>query len=112
MRAATLRKVTAGEQIIRQGDPADFFYVIGDGRSRSLRLPSPAAPSRVLRQMGQGELFGEIGLLSRVPRTATVTAVSDGTLISLAGDAFLNLVSEGPGLTYRLLDLHRGATAD
>lgn len=112
MRAATLRKVTAGEQIIRQGDPADFFYVIGDGTVEVTQTAEPGGPSRVLRQMGQGELFGEIGLLSRVPRTATVTAVSDGTLISLAGDAFLNLVSEGPGLSYRLLDLHRGATAD
>ena len=62
--------------------------------------------------MAQGEFFGEIGLLSRVPRTATVTALTDGTLISLPGDAFLELVSAGSGLTYRLLDLHRGAAAD
>ena len=62
--------------------------------------------------MGPNEFFGEIGLLSGVPRTATVTVVEDATLISLPGDAFLELVSGGPGLTYQLLNLHRGATAE
>jgi len=110
MRAATIRKMTAGEQIIRQGDPADNFYVIEDGRVEVTQTQANGQ-SQLLRQMAAGELFGEIGLLSRVPRTANVTAITDGTLISLPGKAFLELVSEGPGLTYRLLDLHRGAQA-
>jgi MFS family permease len=111
MRAATLRKVATGEQIIRQGDPADFFYVIGEGTVEVTQSSADGKVS-VLRQMGPGEFFGEIGLLSGIPRTASVTAVTDGTLISLRGDAFLELVSAGPGLTYGLLDLHRGAIAD
>jgi MFS family permease len=111
MRAATVRKVRAGEVIIQQGDPADNFYVIVDGRVE-VTQSRPNGDSRVLRQMAEGEFFGEIGLLSRVPRTATVTAATDGTLISLPGDSFLELVSAGSGLTYRLLDLHRGVTAD
>jgi CRP-like cAMP-binding protein len=61
--------------------------------------------------MGAAEFFGEIGLLSRVPRTATVTALSDCTLVALEGAAFLELVESGPGLTYRLLDVHRGAVS-
>ena len=111
LRAATLRKMSAGEQIIRQGEAADNFYVIADGRVEVTQTGDDGQ-SRLLRQMAAGEFFGEIGLLSRVPRTANVTAVTDGTLISLPGKAFLELVSEGPGLTYRLLDLHRGATAE
>ena len=111
MRAATVRKVGAGEVIIKQDDPADNFYAIVDGRVE-VTQSTPGGDTRVLRQMAQGEFFGEIGLLSRVPRTATVTALTDGTLISLPGDAFLELVSAGSGLTYRLLDLHRGAAAD
>ncbi len=110
MRAATIRKITAGEQIIRQGDTADNFYVIEDGRVEVTQQQGSEQP-QLLRQMAATEFFGEIGLLSRVPRTANVTALTDGTLISLPGKAFLELVSEGPGLTYRLLDLHRGAQA-
>ena len=59
--------------------------------------------------MGPAEFFGEIGLLSRVPRTATVVALTDCTLVVLDGAAFLELVESGPGLTYTLLNLLRGA---
>jgi putative ABC transport system ATP-binding protein len=106
-----VRKVSAGEQVIRQGDEADFFYVIADGSFEVSQTANGGEP-RVLRQMGPREFFGEIGLLSGIPRTASVTALTDGTLISLPGQAFLELVSAGPGLTYTLLDLHRGVTAD
>jgi len=111
MRAASDLKVKPGEQVIRQGDEADYFYVIADGTFEVTQASERGEP-RVLRQMGAGEFFGQIGLLSGVPRTATVTAVTDGTLITLPGGAFLELVAAGPGLTYTLLDLHRGATAD
>ena len=76
------RDVTAGEVIIRQGDPADRFYVIVGGRVEVTQTPAAGGEARVLRQMGAGELFGEIGLLSSVPRTATVTAVTDGKLVA------------------------------
>ena len=107
MRRATLREVRAGTTIIRQGDPADDFYVIGNGRVEVTQTDA-SGTSRVLRQMSGGEFFGEIGLLSRVPRTATVVALSDCTLVALEGAAFLELVESGPGLTYKLLDVHRG----
>jgi len=59
--------------------------------------------------MGQGEVFGEIGLLSAIPRTATVTASSAGRLFALDRDGFLGLVDAGPGLTTQLLDRYRGS---
>jgi MFS family permease len=110
MRAATVVAMTAGEVIIRQGDEADRFYVIADGRVEVTQTPAAGGQAQVLRQEGEGEFFGEIGLLSNVPRTATVTAVTDGKLVALEREPFLELVRAGQGLTYRLLDLHRGAT--
>jgi MFS family permease len=110
MRKATLRDVKQGTTIIRQGDSADFFYVINSGRVEVTQTDATGA-SRLLRQMGPAEFFGEIGLLSRVPRTATVTAMTDCTLVALDGPAFLELVESGPGLTYTLLDIHRGAVS-
>ena len=108
MRAATIRDVAAGTIIIRQGEEADFFYVIDEGRVEVTQTAGEGAQPRVLRQMGAGEVFGEIGLLRGVPRTATVTAMTKVTLAVLDKEAFLELVSSGSGLTYRLLDLHRG----
>jgi MFS family permease len=110
IRRATVRQVPAGETIIRQGDPADFFYVIASGTVEVSQTDADGS-RRVLRQMGPAEFFGEIGLLSRVPRTATVVAQTDCTLVALEGAAFLELVESGPGLTYMLLDLHRGAVS-
>jgi signal-transduction protein with cAMP-binding, CBS, and nucleotidyltransferase domain len=108
---AEIRNVTPGEVIIRQGDPADRFYVIVDGEFVvTQRQPEHDQPVE-LRRMHADEVFGEIGLLSGVPRTATVTAQAEGTLLSLSGADFLELVGSGPGLTSQLLDLHRGASA-
>jgi MFS family permease len=99
-----------GDVVIRQGDEADRFYVIHAG-AVEVTQSEATGDTRILRRMAAGEFFGEIGLLSGVPRTATVTAVEDGTLIALDRDAFLELVSARAGLTSRLLDLHRGVAA-
>jgi len=109
MSRATVRQVKATETIIRQGDAADFFYLIAKGRVEVSQADAQGT-SRVLREMGAGEFFGEIGLLSRVPRTATVVAQTECTLVALEGAAFLELV-ESAGLTYMLLDVHRGAVS-
>ena len=78
MRAATVVPMQAAEVVIRQGDPADNFYVIATGRVEVTQTPPDGGQAKVLRQMGEGEFFGEIGLLSHVPRTATVTGLTDG----------------------------------
>ncbi len=99
--------VTAGEVIVRQGDDADRFYVIDAGSFRVTQAVE--GDEEVLRDLGPGEVFGEIGLLRSSPRTATVTATSDGVLYALDAAGFSELVSSGPGLSTRLLDLYRGA---
>jgi len=95
--------------VIRQGDPADRFFFIVDGAFDVTQVKDPGGTPRFLRSLGPDEMFGEIGLLGRTARTANVTASTDGTLLSLDGERFLDLVGSGPGLTSRLLDVHRGA---
>ena len=111
MRAAEVVPMHAGQQIIRQGEPADRFYVIAEGEVEVQQVPPEGGLPRHLRRLGPRDFFGEIGLLSDVPRTASVSAATDGRLVALERADFHELVSAGPGLTYRLLDLHRGATA-
>lgn len=99
--------MAARDVVVRQGDAADRFYLIAEG---TLRVTQTRDGKQVeLRTLGPGDVFGEIGLLNRSPRTATVTALTDGRLLALDGEDFLELVSSGPGLSSRLLDLYRGA---
>jgi CRP-like cAMP-binding protein len=103
-----MRDVVAGETILRQGDPPDRFAVIVDGRFEVSRVEPGAKDPAHLRTMGPDDVFGEIGLLTGVRRTATVTAATAGRLLELEGADFLDLVAAGPDLANRLLDLHRG----
>jgi MFS family permease len=102
-------RVAAGAVVIRQGDQADRFYLVDEGSFEVTRRPTPGGAPEPLRTMGPGDVFGEIGLLRGIPRTATVTATTDGALLALDGDDFTALVSAGPLVGPRLLDLRRGA---
>jgi hypothetical protein len=99
--------VAQAQRVIEQGDVADRFYVIDSGTYTVTQRASDGSDVE-LRTLGPGDVFGEIGLLSSVPRTATVTAASAGRLYALDRDGFLGLVDAGPGLTTQLLDRYRG----
>lgn len=105
------RPMAAGEVVIREGDPADRFYVIDAGRVRVTQRQS-GDQERVLREMGPNEVFGEIGLLRGSPRTATVMAIEPGLLLALDRTDFLNLVAADARLGSLLLDLHRGTQVE
>ena len=100
-------KFHAGDVIIRQGDPADNFYILGEGHVTVTQQDTPAAPVRVLRRLDPDAVFGEIGLLTNASRTATVTADDDVLVLAMKGPEFLTLVTAGPGVASRFLDLYR-----
>jgi CRP-like cAMP-binding protein len=100
-------EVVSGQRVIEEGDAADRVYIIDSG-TFAVSQRTADGGSIELRSMGPGEVFGEIGVLSAVPRTATVTATSAGRLFTLDRDGFLGLVDAGPGLTTQLLDRYRG----
>lgn len=106
-RALVPTAVEPGESVVREGDPADRFYLVDSGRLRVSQTRDGAEVE--LRELGPGAVFGEIGLLRDVPRTATVMAVTPGVLYALDAAGFAELVGSGPGLGSRLLDLYRGA---
>lgn len=87
--ATALRPVrfAAGATIIRQGDAGDRFYVIDSGEI------TVHEDDRLARHDGPGGYFGEIALLRDIPRTATVTAVSDVEALALDREEFIAAVS-------------------
>jgi MFS family permease len=104
--------VRAGEVVIRQGDPADRFYMIESGSFVVTQAPAPGAAQVVLQHLGPNEVFGELGLLRGAPRRATVTAETDSVLLALEGRDFLKLVGAGGPLRGRLLGLYTGGGSE
>ena len=105
----TTVEVPPGGAIIRQGDPADRFYVILEGSVEVTQSPAPGEPAQLLRQLTVDDAFGELGLLTGSNRSANVTALDAVRLLAIDGPLFLELVTAGPELAPRLLALHRGA---
>ncbi|MDV3219899.1 MFS transporter [Intrasporangium sp.] len=86
--------VDAGTDVVREGQDADAFYVIESG-SMAVRSRGGEAMERELPSMAEGQYFGEIGLLRRIPRTATVTAREPSTLLKITAEDFLEALTTG-----------------
>jgi predicted MFS family arabinose efflux permease len=102
--------VPAGIEVVREGDPADALYLLVAGSAEATTV-RPGAEIRVLGALGPGTVFGEIGLLNRVPRTATVTALEACRLLRIDGDAFLEALTSDP-LAALVTEIARSRQAD
>jgi hypothetical protein len=80
-------RVLAGEDVFRQGESGDRFYVVDRGE---VLVSVDAQP---VNRLGRGGYFGEIALLRDLPRTATVTAETDTSLLALERDEFIAAVA-------------------
>jgi hypothetical protein len=78
---------SAGDIVIVEGDPGDYFYVIASGEV------DVSQEGRSRCTLGKGEQFGEIALLRESPRTATVVATCATHLVAIGGRDFVDAVS-------------------
>ena len=84
--------VKTGQVVIQQGDPGDYFYSIHEGRCAVTRKDTPDAEAQLLAELGNGDSFGEDALVSDAERNATVTMLTDGLLMRLAREDFVELL--------------------
>ncbi len=84
-RSATELDVAAGTVVLAEGALPDHLYVVRSGR---LRVTTAAAGAGPIPDLGPDDVFGEIGLLRGMPRTATVTAVEPCGLLRIDGRVF------------------------
>ena len=96
---ATLQsiEVPAGETIVRQGAPADRFFIVVDGQADITR--EEGGEERPIASLTAGQLFGEIAIMRDQPRTATVRARTDAKLLALERDTFRDLIAQSMGIT-------------
>jgi CRP-like cAMP-binding protein/ferredoxin-like protein FixX len=94
-----------GQEICRQGDPADSFFLIRIGFVKVTQ----AFPGGdiVLRYLNRPDYFGEIGLLGEGVRTATCTALDHVEVVRIRSDDFHTMLREFPDIQTRLADAVR-----
>ena len=86
----TRAEVTAGAWLVRQGEPGVAFFVIESGRLEVTQNGS------VLRELGPGDWFGELALLRDVPRTASIRALTDVSVVVIERGPFLSAIMGVP----------------
>lgn len=103
-RAVLLGDVTGyrdGDYVVRQGDPGREMYVVLEGGVEVWRTGRDGARDRV-KVLGPGEVFGEIALVSRSPRTADVRAHGDTRVLVLRWDSLERIARQAPVIAARL----------
>jgi CRP/FNR family transcriptional regulator, cyclic AMP receptor protein len=89
---------STGDVLARQGEHGVGFFLIVEGEARVI------VNGRTRARLRAGDTFGEIALLDGGPRTATVVAESDMTLLGLTAWEFKALLSQYPTITLKLLE--------
>jgi CRP/FNR family transcriptional regulator, cyclic AMP receptor protein len=102
------RRFSAGDKIALEGEGGLMFFVVDSGEA------SVEVHGQEVGRLGPGDAFGEIALIDRRPRTATVTAVSDLRTYGLPVFVFRPYVEARPQVAWKLLEAmaDRLATAE
>ncbi len=94
-RLAELR-VPAGGVIFNRGDQGDRLFVLAEGSAEAYLPPEGGASRVLLRRLGPGDHFGELAVVDGGLRTASVAAVTEVRLLTLARQDFLDAVLASP----------------
>ena len=94
-------EVAAGDALMRQGEPGDAMYLSISGRLR-VSVRGDDGVERMVREMGRGEIIGEMSLYTDEPRSATVVAIRDSMLVRLAKSEFASLLASSAQMSILL----------
>ena len=100
-----------GDIIAAQGDPADCMHFILEGRVAIIVHLRDGRAVRV-RSLGFHTTIGEMGLISRQKRSATIKAETDSVLYALSVEAYQRITRENPALSHALLTYVIAVMAD
>lgn len=96
------RTYNDGEIICREGEEGKGMYVIQSGKVEVVKKV-PDGEFRITT-LHHGEIFGEMALFDRLPRSATVRAIGEAVVLTIDKKGFFAKVSEDPTLAFNILD--------
>ncbi|NMG74852.1 Crp/Fnr family transcriptional regulator [Aromatoleum diolicum] len=100
--AAVMRRIPRGQSVLHAGDRSDFVYFVLTG---SLKVVVSDEDGRevILSILGQGELFGEMGIFGEQPRSASVVAVTPADLVMIAKHDFRRIMQDNFEVAWRIM---------
>lgn len=93
--------LAGGQTLLAQGDAGDSMYLVISGRLRAWQRLDDGS-ERFLREMGRGQVIGELSLFTDEPRSASIVALRDSVLVRLGKDAFNLLLASSSRLSVLL----------
>jgi len=90
--ALQVQKVQAGEEIIKQNENGDKFYIIEDGEAYATKVFEVGGKPETVKEYEKGGYFGELALIKNEPRAASVVAKSNCKLLTLDRMSFKRLL--------------------
>lgn len=103
-RGCRFKEVEPGEALFFQADESEAAFVVKSGKV-SIVLNSPDGREMVINRMHRGDLFGELGLLTKKPRSTSAIAHSKCELLMMPREVFLDVLEHEPHLALRMLEL-------
>ncbi len=94
--------LTAGQVLIQQGDLGDAAFVVMSGEFQIEKKTGQSIVKIAVRNAG--DVVGEMALLARAPRSASVTALTTGEVLRIPQQAFENLIASSPGASLAILN--------
>lgn len=104
-RSCQERQYSAGSTLIKQGDTGVGLYIIISGHVKITQAVNPDRAEEDLGDFGPGSVIGEMALLDDLPRSATVTAVTDVTALLLPVWEFRTTVRNHPEIALKMLSV-------
>ena len=95
-------RLSRGEVLFHEGDPGDRLYLVTDGKVKLGRTSSDGREN-LLAILGPGQMFGELSLFDPGPRSATVTAVTESSFLSLSHDVMMKWLDGRPQVALGML---------
>jgi len=101
-----LKWFKAGETIVREGEPGDSLFVVVQGELDAVRgAPEPGKAPQA--KLSEGQFFGEMALVARTPRLATVVATTDGLLLEIDRESLDALSQQHAGVERVVHEFYR-----
>jgi CRP/FNR family cyclic AMP-dependent transcriptional regulator len=95
-------KVARGQFLFFQEDQSPTAYLVRTGKI-SILLESADGRQLVINEMHAGDLFGEVGVLTKHPRSSSAFARMDSELLAIPGDTFMKILNSESALVRRML---------